>query len=378
VIPNSNSLLDQMFPKKSQLVVITHTYYPAIGGVETFIQHLLAKLGNAKYDITIFTSDKNFEAKADQYQHHGIDVHVIKSFSVAGIVFPVSVRGMTHLVKKLSKADFVHQHDIKFLSGFLSFLTFFFPYRLLLFSHGYMYHSNRFAFLKHLFMRYFSLLSTRYTRVVNISVPDFEIATKYRFRNSVLIKEAVDLSTFADNPKKQQDGNFLYFGRITKNKGLENLFRCLSTINEQLFRITIVGNGEEVYIKELRDHAQKLKIDKFLSWKHNLSNKQLLDEVAKAEVIFLPSIYEGFGISLLESIASRSRILAQSNDAYSAILNELDLSHCLFDFKKHDQFAGKLQKIRSMDTAVCETLSLYDHSHMTNLIEEAQFESITK
>jgi glycosyltransferase involved in cell wall biosynthesis len=361
----------EMHRRPLRLAVVTHSFPPAIGGVETFIDHLIAKLDKGKYDITIFTSSKNLKAKPYRYQHDGISVHVIKSLVIAGIIVPVSLISLVNLLRHLKKTDIVHQHDIKFLSGFLVFFHFLFSYRLILFSHGYMYHSNRFGLLKKAYMKYFAFLSKGYTRIINISEPDFLLAKKFKFSNIAFIKEAVDLSHFQNNPKQEVAGRYLYFGRIAPNKGLDNLFRCLATIPCRDFVLDIIGNGACDYVQQLKNLAVQLKIEEHIFWHGNVADDTMLNYISTAEIIFLPSVYEGFGISLLESIASRSRFMAHTNQSYVSILTELELTHFLFNYEQPEKFEKCLDAILCYEINPCKKLLLYDHDHMVQLIEGA-------
>ncbi|MCF1715268.1 glycosyltransferase [Flavihumibacter sp. RY-1] len=355
--------------EKTSLVVVTHSYYPAVGGVETFVADLLSKLDNSKYKIQVFTSDKFIKGGPRTFQKDGVDITVMPSLHLAGFIFPLPGKQFWKLFNALRKADVVHHHDLKFMANTLSFLSILFRYRLLLFSHGYVYHSERFKKIKTLFLRYFSFLSRWYAAVVNISENDYEISKRFGFRNAVLLRERTNLSRFINNPKDQQAGIYLYYGRIARNKGIENLLRCLSHVDHS-FQLIIAGAGEEEYLQELKAKATQYGLSDQITWTSRLSDEALLKELSRAEIVFLPSLYEGFGITLLEAIASKSKVLAHNNNSYALILQELEGEDFIFDFSQPEQFPTKLKAVLETEVPLWKHIHRFNHDEMVKEVEK--------
>jgi hypothetical protein len=65
--------------------------------------------------------------------------------------------------------------------------------------------------------------------------------------------------------------------------------------------------------------------------------------MALAEFVMLPSLYEGFGLTLIESLAARKKIIAHINASYTKILTDLGIKEYLFDFT--DSNLSLLEKI---------------------------------
>ena len=82
--------------------------------------------------------------------------------------------------------------------------------------------------------------------------------------------------------------NILYFGRIWKYKGLENLVRAESMIAERIgdFKITIAGTGEDVAkYKSLMNDSDNFE------WKnYRIENDEIVELFQKASVVVLPYI----------------------------------------------------------------------------------------
>lgn len=92
----------------------------------------------------------------------------------------------------------------------------------------------------------------------------------------------------------------------------------------------------------------------------------MLDYISKAEIIFLPSYYEGFGITLLESLATSTKVLANHNRSYNTILKNLQLEDLLFDYNKNESFENKLNEVLKNEYPLTKNLSIYSYKQMIN------------
>jgi glycosyltransferase involved in cell wall biosynthesis len=163
-------------------------------------------------------------------------------------------------------------------------------------------------------------------------------------------------------------GNLLYYGRISSNKGLENALRKFSLL-PKAFLFTIAGVGSHAYVKTLMDLCNQLEIEERVSFIGGISNNKLLELLGKAEFVILPSIYEGFGITLIESLAAQKKIIAQNNESYRDILNHLMLTDYLFDFSDNNNLSlmDKIIMLRSFSVKK-NNLKEYDINIVSNNI----------
>lgn len=118
--------------------------------------------------------------------------------------------------------------------------------------------------------------------------------------------------TFKSNTydfKKEKD-YFLYFGRLSQEKGIEVILKALKKSNKEL-KVKIVGTGPQE--KFLKTKAKKLGLNnqvEFLGWK---DPKELENIILEAKGIIMPSLWlENMPFSLLESL-EKSKILIASN-----------------------------------------------------------------
>lgn len=152
---------------------------------------------------------------------------------------------------------------------------------------------------------------------------DIEISVTRKFLNysnankPVYIPNGVDVDKFEKAYMKYhnaKDANFfglLFVGRLDKVKGVNFLLKAVASIKEKLLdkkvKLSLVGYGyDENNLKKL---VSKLKIDEVVNFKGKIIGDKLLKEYAMADLFILPSLSEGFPITILEALASKLPLL---------------------------------------------------------------------
>jgi glycosyltransferase involved in cell wall biosynthesis len=126
-----------------------------------------------------------------------------------------------------------------------------------------------------------------------------------------VVKNGVDLDAFhpADD-WPADEGYLLFVGRLVQQKGLEVLLSALQYVRAAFpdVRLKVAGDGEllpalESYCtsRMLGDHVE------FLGWK---VGDELVGLYQKAAVVVVPSIYEPFGMTVLEALACQRPVVA--------------------------------------------------------------------
>lgn len=350
------------------ILIFTSSYYPVKGGLQNHIKNLAHSLSDKGYTIHIVTGTdyfpKNFQSK--EYIIDGIGITLFKTFSFLGMVFLKNPFDIFKMTKLISNYDIVHQHDIKFLTYSLLIISKIFNKKLFLSSHGFIFHTISNLIFKKVYMKVFSFFSKFYDNIICVSENDFEIAGNYSLSKIRLIDQAVKLEKFLSLNEETKKGNFLYYGRIAPNKGLPDLLLNLSTLKCRDFHLNIVGKGNSDYLEDLKKIILEKHLSSYITIHGEVDEISLFKFISKAEIIFLPSKYEGFGITLLESLASSTKVLANTNRSYCSILRKLNLEELLFDFKEIHNFERKLNEILNKDFLLNQNLYLYSYEHMIN------------
>lgn len=146
----------------------------------------------------------------------------------------------------------------------------------------------------------------------------------------------------------------LYVGRLYKGKGLEFLIDAIERLipDHPSVRLWVAGQG--VYFKKIRAFIQGRTIRKhivFLGWKDSKTLNQLYNE---ATVYVMPSIVEGFGMTLLEAMACGCPVIATDSGGAVDIIHQ-NHNGLLIPYGNVKQLAASISRIM-MDEAKKERL----------------------
>jgi glycosyltransferase involved in cell wall biosynthesis len=128
---------------------------------------------------------------------------------------------------------------------------------------------------------------------------------------AIFIPNGVEIESYV--PNYSDDGYIYFAGRLVKSKGLQYLIKAYSLLGSELqdqFELVIGGFGSEK--ENLENLASKLGIKDritFLLW---LSNLNFIKKIASCSVFVLPSLFETFGIVLIEAMASGKPVIASN------------------------------------------------------------------
>lgn len=125
--------------------------------------------------------------------------------------------------------------------------------------------------------------------------------------------------------KNHDSSQLLSIGRLVKHKGHEWLVRSVNNIPvSRSWHLTIAGSGPDYnYLKTL---CRKLNIESRVSIKNDLSDEAISEELVKADIFILPSLFlptgtEGFGIVLLEAMMYNVPIIASNTGGIPEVLD---------------------------------------------------------
>ena len=105
----------------------------------------------------------------------------------------------------------------------------------------------------------------------------------------------------------------LFAGQLTDRKGIPFLIKALAKIPKNLLELTFLGRGP--YEKELK---QKFSNARFIS---SAPHEQVLKIMGKNDVLIMPSLADGFGLVISESMSQGMAVIATGNTALKDIYN---------------------------------------------------------
>jgi len=104
----------------------------------------------------------------------------------------------------------------------------------------------------------------------------------------------------------------LFLGRIHTKKGLNSLLRVWAQLTENFpnWHLVIAGPGEQNHAASLHRQAASLGIEDRLRFTGPVTGQTKLDLLYSADLFVLPSLSEGFPMSLLEAMACQLPVVA--------------------------------------------------------------------
>jgi glycosyltransferase involved in cell wall biosynthesis len=285
------------------------------------ILHIITALGYGGAEVLLKDLANEILKKHVDYQFHVI---YFKDLNKIGNQFdkkvfihhvPLNYKTLISLRKKIKQInpDIIHTH-----LGHADFLghsaSIFLKAKKFCTMHNIWYKKNFLDYV--IFVGYFILfqiISPR-AKVISISkaVNDhvkkwYKLSSKRNF----LLYNAVSKNSHSQvqfSGKSEKEFIVLFVGRLSKQKNVQLLLKAFKVLNEEYphTKLWIIGEGEEE--KKLKQLTHELMLNnKVVFW----GAKNEIDSwMKKANVLVLPSIFEGFGLVILEAFKNKLPVIA--------------------------------------------------------------------
>lgn len=157
--------------------------------------------------------------------------------------------------------------------------------------------------------------------------------------------EVVHNATNFNGERKGQPSNrkkvVLYFGRLSMHKGPDYFIRAAKKVLDYDKGILFVVAGSGELLPEMIDLACSLNIGDKILFTGRLTDEEVKEIYAKADVYVMPSVSEPFGITALEAISQGTPLIVSNNAGVKEVL-----SGCFtVDFWDTDEIANKILSV---------------------------------
>lgn len=183
------------------------------------------------------------------------------------------------------------------------------------------------------------------SRVISISKSvENHVLTKLKLpkERSFLLYNAIPEKEFKRAKKETKNSNLLFVGRLEKQKSVETLIKAVHYLkNKNLnntIQLIIVGDGK--LKNELEHLANKLQIDNFIKFKGK--QKEVSQFYNEADIFILPSIWEGFGIVILEAFRAKLAVIASNIEGPAELITQNE-NGLLFEPENYIELAEKIE-----------------------------------
>jgi glycosyltransferase involved in cell wall biosynthesis len=118
------------------------------------------------------------------------------------------------------------------------------------------------------------------------------------------------------------DLRLLFVGNLIPRKGLDVLLEALRSLGERPFHLDVVGSekADSAYAASIRKRVRELDLASRVDFHGTLDGEGLEERFRKAQVLVVPSSYEGFGIVYLEAMGFGLPVIASASGATDEIV----------------------------------------------------------
>lgn len=334
---HEETLLRQRFYVK--IIQVTQRFYPAVGGVETHVYNICKRLVERGHEVIVYTSDLLGDNPLTRLPDHaekeveGIEIRHFKAFKLfsnidASVVMPSMIIALLK-----SEADVIHAHNYCYFPAHSTVLA-----RgingipLVLTTHTSP--QSMFPTLRKLYDNTVSkLIFLAVDHIVSLTKRDAEylISIGAKREGISVIPNGVDMEVFSGRgdgvsfkERYHVDGKVVLFvGRLSREKGLRYLLDAMPDVLKGVPDALLVLVGEDFGILDkLKMQATQLGIHRKVRFIGPLFGSELLDAYGASDVFVLPSMVEGFSVSLLEAIAMGKPIVATNTGAAPDLISD--------------------------------------------------------
>jgi glycosyltransferase involved in cell wall biosynthesis len=323
-----------------KIIQVCPFFYPVEGGVEEHVLQISKRLRKIGHSVTIFTSDSSRSGRIIKRFEKIESLRVFRfttifSFGDFGKFWP-------GFVKKLIKEDFdiLHVHSYRhfhtILAGFICkiknkpcILTTHSPFHPL---HTRNLLSKIFVISYDYFLKFF--VDKIFSKVITITSLENNYFKHIPKKRVITIPNGIDERIFRKIEKAKylslmkkfgigkKDKIILFVGRVHPTKGIEFIIKAMKEVKQNSLKAFIVGPIQDrKYFEDLSKKIREYKLsDKiFLTGFVTEEEKFMLYDISK--IFFLTSIYEPFGIVILEAFARGKPVIAVDSDGPRFLIN---------------------------------------------------------
>lgn len=96
---------------------------------------------------------------------------------------------------------------------------------------------------------------------------------------------------------------FLYVGSLIPRKGLDRILQALSAMSPELRKpVVVVGSGKGEFVRQIQACVARCNLREYVYFVPHVTNTALVQIYDRSYALLYPSLYEGFGIPVIESL----------------------------------------------------------------------------
>ncbi len=288
-----------------KILHVSHHYKPCLGGVEKVVEELCRNLKKQGQECGVLCLNRCHNGKKRLAAKESFAEAETERLEFANLKY---YKFAPFGLDRVRGFGLVHVHGLGFFADFLAVAKFLHRKPLVLSTHGGIFHTKSGSLIKKMYFNLWGrILMKFFDRIIAVSQRDKELFSKIApARKISVIENGVDFEKFSSVKGVRDGGMFLYFGRLSKNKGLGKLIEAFALVCEKNrgAKLCIAGRDFDGLLPGLKRKVEKLGIGNRVLFSGEVSDKKLLGLMSQAGVFVSASEYEGFGISAIEAMAA--------------------------------------------------------------------------
>jgi D-inositol-3-phosphate glycosyltransferase len=175
----------------------------------------------------------------------------------------------------------------------------------------------------------------------------------------------------------------LFVGRIEPVKGIEQLLRAASLLQNKTARLVVIGGDDQHETAKLRALTRRLRIEDRVTFPGSVKQDRLPYYYSAADVSVVSSYYESFGLVTLESLACGTPVVTTDVGGAKDILREGATGYVVADNDPR-RLAEKIDLLLSRENnndsalSIRESISVYNWSNIAEkMAQEFRTDLIT-
>lgn len=347
-----------------RILEVCRSYFPSIGGLESFVSSRTKIYDSLKIDYRILTTD--YSTKKMEEEQNDEKVIRLKQYTPYNITpcFDKKIFDSFDIISINQIGNYVSDKSIS--------IAYSLKKKILLTPHLY-FHTSRFVNLKKIHQRYFSRnLLKKVDKIICFT--DFEISywtMNYNLPLSKLIKIPHyfknNVMRVTKTKKIDKERFILYLGRNFNNKRIDLLLKAYTAckgINFKLY-VTIEKKDLQPELIELSNSDQRIK---FLGYISEVKKNELL---STCKALILPSEYEAFGIVCFEASAYAKPLLCSKLPTLKEILNKQGV---LFFDNNIESIVSAINELDKTDDLTLKRMGEINKNNIANFSFEKNIE----
>ena len=361
-----------------KILHVSHNFYPVMGGMERNIEDIcrgLIELGH-RSDVCCL----RVPGTAGRETYNGIDIHRVRAASFRFYKIAPQVMRLAR------KYNIVHVHGLGFFSDMLGLAKMAGLLRpgLVLSTHGGIFHTRSMWPVKKAYFHIWSRLPLRgFDMVVAVSKSDMQLFSCIAKRMT-LIPDTIDFQRFSRIKRRPENGVFIFVGRLSRNKRIDNLIRAFALVAKSRpgFMLFIIGDDWDGQKMRLKQMASKEGIEGRVVFTGSVDDENLMRYYQRAQFFMSASEYEGFGISVLEAMAAGVPVMVNNIPAFRTFVDN-GKNGFIINFNDAMSAARSIERITdsadlaSISRSARTTAKTYDYRQAARRLERLYRDSIT-